>query len=107
MLDEREREPARILEAMRMNATMAGTSVLVLAQRFGVSGGLPLLAAEITDRALRLAAAGDAEVRKWDAHTEAQRVISSNRASVPDSMARKTGLLMSASWLGPCAMSIA
>ena len=29
------------------------------------------------------------------------------RASVPDSMARKTGLLIKASWLGPCAMSIA
>ncbi len=37
----------------------------------------------------------------------AQRVISSKRASVPDSMARKIGLLMRASWLGPLAMSIA
>ena len=39
--------------------------------------------------------------------SEAQRVISSNRASVPDSIARKIGLLISASGLGPWAMSIA
>ena len=37
----------------------------------------------------------------------AQRVISSKRARVPDSMARKIGLLISASWLGPWAISIA
>ena len=33
--------------------------------------------------------------------SEAQRVISSNRASVPDSIARKIGLLISASLAGP------
>ena len=37
----------------------------------------------------------------------AHRVISSNRASVPLSIARNTGDLMSASWLGPRAISIA
>ena len=39
--------------------------------------------------------------------SEAQRVISSKRARLPDSIARKIGLLISDSWLGPRAMSMA
>ena len=72
--------------AMTENPLAAGTSV-------ASSGTLT----RFSDRRLMRASCTSA----------AQRVISSNRARVPDSIARYTGDLMIASGLGPWAISMA
>ena len=74
------RPAARILEQMRLNATMMQGSVREAAQRFGLGKQLDAEAARIAARAEKLMGQSDGEVAKWDTQTARQADIISRGA---------------------------